>query len=622
VAISPSAESLLTPEVIATIERQGFVVIPGQSELFHQLYGALPYNGGGTVYATADAIFHTWHLVFDKVLRSLEQDVLLPKLEAMARDVAADASAQRAAMKGTPMADAAVRVDRLFQVELALLGLATPEDPVANEELALIHAHASREPSPVLGTVVDYGVYTPRGHYTRTAALTHYFLGMTLLGQAPFPMNDRAEPIDLRAGVMAARLFVPEGLGSGSVQRAWHDIYEPTAFLVGSADDYTPEELARALEGTVPGGMDDPAALSDDDLGAMRAALVAQRPVLIDPETASMRLMGVRFVLDSWILDQLVYPNVGTPDQPRLMPSTLDVASVFGSRFADRVQRESGQYDFAHYGSQLEALRVVVAARDPKEWGGTVYDAWLWSIQPFWTPHGAAYPDTMRTPAWAAKDTQTGAGSYAELKHDTILYTKQFGAEGGAEPPPYEPRNWVEPEPVAYERLAATADLLRSGLADRHLLSDEAEGLLIDLTTELRLFAALSEDELAGRPISAADNGQVDGFGGWLEQMWFRTADQTSGGAASADEDAAIVADVGRGDDEVLEVATGRIDKILILVPDDRGRFQLAVGGVYSFYEFTQPVSDRLDDTAWRKLLDDGDQPPRPSWEDVLFGRG
>ena len=63
-----------------------------------------------------------------------------------------------------------------------------------------------------------------------------------------------------------------------------------------------------------------------------------------------------------------------------------------------------------------------------------------------WLPHGAAFPDFMQTDAWAAKAQQAGFGSYAELKHDTILYTKQaVGEMGAAVPPPPAARNWVEP---------------------------------------------------------------------------------------------------------------------------------------------------------------------------------
>ena len=79
--------------------------------------------------------------------------------------------------------------------------------------------------------------------------------------------------------------------------------------------------------------MADPAPLADDAMiEAVAAALTAARPVRIDPERPSVRLMGTRFVIDSFVLDQLVAPNVGTGAEPRLLPSPLDLAAAFGSR--------------------------------------------------------------------------------------------------------------------------------------------------------------------------------------------------------------------------------------------------------------------------------------------------
>ena len=68
-----------------------------------------------------------------------------------------------------------------------------------------------------------------------------------------------------------------------------------------------------------------------------------------------------------------------------------------------------------------------------------------------------------------------------------------------------------------------------------------------------------------------------------------------------------------------VEIGTGYVDRIYVLVPDDEGRFQIATGGVYSYYEFLQPVAERLDDETWRQMLADGEQPPRPAWEDPIF---
>jgi hypothetical protein len=69
----------------------------------------------------------------------------------------------------------------------------------------------------------------------------------------------------------------------------------------------------------------------------------------------------------------------------------------------------------------------------------------------------------------------------------------------------------------------------------------------------------------------------------------------------------------------VLEVGTGRIDQIYVLVPDDNGNFQLAVGGVYSYYEFFNPPGQRLTDKEWRGMLSSGKAPARPSWEKVFL---
>ena len=124
-----------------------------------------------------------------------------------------------------------------------------------------------------------------------------------------------------------------------------------------------------------------------------------------------------------------------------------------------------------------------------------------------WLPHGAAFPDFMQTDAWRTKDQQTGFGSYAELKHDTILYTKQAVGELGAlEPPPPPIRNWVEPDPVPFERLSAMAGLTADGLAARDLLGGSSRKLLSDYVALVDRLAKLATDELAGTVI--ADEGQ------------------------------------------------------------------------------------------------------------------
>ncbi|MEZ5102328.1 MAG: DUF3160 domain-containing protein [Thermoleophilia bacterium] len=600
-----------------TLTRQGFVVVPSDLQLFHYAYQGDVYEGW-PVFVTTDAAYHTWHRVFDKVLRDLEQEALLPKLEDLTRGLVAATSAQRAELASTPLGDAAAQAEGIAQVAAAALGQEVELSPLAAQELTLVQAHGGTETSPLLGTPIDYSLMTPRGHYTRTADLTRYFTAMSVLGQLAFCLpgtTDCADVAPLRTGILLARALRSDP----SLLVLWRSIYEPTAFLVGLSDDYTPAELADAVEAAVPAAADDPVALADDAaVEAVAQALTTARPVRISPDRAAVRTMGTRFVVDSYVLDQLIYPNVGTPEKPRTLPSALDLAAAFGSDVALAALEQAGATDYEGYDEQLDRLREGIADRADADWGGTVYDAWLAALQPLFGRYGAAYPDFMRTDAWAAKSLQAGLGSYAELKHDTILYAKQAVAEGGDDRIPPR-RNWVEPEPVAFGRLAAAVDLLRGGLAERGLLDEERQGLLDDLSGLLGSWQRIARDELAGRPIAKDDNDRLTYVGEELEAWFWRTADISANGDTEADQDAAIVADVASGPDGILELGTGRVDRIYVLVPDDEGAFQVAVGGVYSFYETTTPPGERLTDEEWRARLARGEAPPRPAWQAPLL---
>ncbi len=273
-------------------------------------------------------------------------------------------------------------------------------------------------------------------------------------------------------------------------------------------------------------------------------------------------------------------------------------------------------------------MQNLVDDRSADDWAGTVYDAWLYAIQPVLVPKGQAFPDFMRTPAWEAKGLQAGLGSYAELKHDTILYAKQsFAAEGDFEPLSEPPRHWVEPDPVSWERMASVVGLLQDGLRNRGLVrsADDSDALMTSVRGLLNRLAGIARDELAGLPISQADNDWLEGIGSVLEGLWIQTADWDDAlGLPSADDtDAALIADIMRSTTAFLEIGIGRIDRIMVLVPNDRGTFQVAVGGVYSYYEFWQEAElGRLTDEEWRAMLEAGEAPERPAWQLPMFAAG
>jgi hypothetical protein len=611
------------PELLGTLSANGFVIVPGQAKLFHHAFGVAPYDPY-PVFVTTDAAYHVWHLAFSKVLRETEQAVLLPILEDFVAGGLQAARVQQEELTGTGLADPATRVVEWFQVAGALLDLdvgTLGSRAAAELELAIVAseltgspvtAFAECNPAASIAGCIDYTQYRPRGHYTRTADLERYFRAMSHLGQSAFALD---EPESLRLGLLVSRVMA----GDAELASQWELLYEPTAFLVGTADDYTPFEAASAA-----GDLSDAAALGD--LGAVAAIgdrLLAGRVVAINPEAAAIRVMGARFVLDSYLLDQMAWPNVGTESVRRLHVSPLDVAAAFGSDFAYRLQDSAGETAYRHYDDQLDRAKAVVGARQADDWAATVYDAWLYALEPMWSAHGTAFPDFMQTDAWAAKDQQTGLGSYTELKHDTILYAKQgFAIEGDFQPVYFEPRHWVEPDPVAFARIGDVAALTREGLDDRDLLTGDTDRLLGDVLDFVDRLARIAEDELAGKPISEDDNRWLESIGGVMELIWMASADfdPATGLPDIDDEDTAVVADIFRTTFDILELGTGRIDQIYVLVPNDDGVFQIAAGGVYSYYEFWRNAEKgRLTDEEWRAMLDRGDAPERPAWQRLFL---
>ncbi len=580
------------------------------------------------LFVTTDALYHSWHLVFDRVLRDTEQERLLPILEDLVGDAVAAARDQESELAGTELADAAHRATAYYEAAAVLLELDVgATNDLAADEVGLVEAAAGMQTSPITGAIecqapdsfvgcVDYSLFLPRGHYRRTPDLRRYFRAMSLLGQEGFAL---ADGIGVVPGLLATRVIVadPEQLAR------WTSLYEPTAFLVGLADDVDPRQLTAATDVAVPGWSSDPELLIAADAKEIADAVVADHAVAIDPERASVRMMGARFTLDSFILDQLAWPNVGRepPDERRVRVSALDVAATFGSPLARELQLAT-ESTYLHYEEQLDELTALVAAREPDDWAGTVYDAWLAAIEPQFQPRGQAYPDFMQTDAWAAKALQTGLASYTEMKHDTVLYTKQGAAgEGdGPEPAAFVPRHWVEPDPVAFERVASAAGLLHDGFAERGLLTGETDDLLGTLIELSDWLGGIAARELQGIVASDAENERLLDIGSELEYLWIVSSEieLTEYGAAvpDFDERAGLVTDVFTASFDYLQLGTGDVEKIYVIVPIGDGRFELAVGQVASYYEFWRSSSEpRLTDEEWRAWLS-GDEPlpPRPEW--------
>jgi hypothetical protein len=654
--------------------QNAFVVRPSFFREFFSLYESNRYDLTPN-FVTTDSMVHNYHLMFDFLLKQLEEQKLAAELKRLNAGMLSESLSQYDDLKGTEWENAAKRNVGFFAVGSKLLDPSTDiPSIVADEvsrELALIEAHQSIEESPVMNigggedTLIgtpqgpqslealkeDYSQYVPRGHYDRTEELKAYFKSMMWYGRLTFRMKNDDE--------VKSALLITLALNREENRNRWNKIYEPVNFFVGKSDDityYQFRDLAENVYGadatiqSVAGDKDKLASFIDGTK-ALEPPQINSMPIFeasLQPdrekEIKGFRFMGQRFTIDASIFQRLVYREVGDktasceafePEKTgclsgaRCLPRGLDIPATLGSDEAKSILNEMGETQYACYSENMSGMNEYVAGLQPDVWTQNLYWGWLYQLRPLLDEKGSGYPAFMQNAAWTRKDLNTFLGSWAELKHDTILYAKQVYAELGAGPGPEEKddRGYVEPNPHVYARLASLLKMTNEGLETRGLLTEGMKDNLSRMEQLAMSLKTISEKELNGETLTDEEYELIRSYGGQLEHLWFEInedepAFKESTAMEYLDENpAAIVADVATDPNGyVLEEGTGYISEIYAVVPVD-GTLRIARGGVYSYYEFTWPLSDRLTDRRWREMLNSDQPPEQPSWTNAFAAK-
>ena len=629
---NPAAATNLNPAQQEVLTKNGFVVVPTAAPQIYEIYQAANKQSQ-PIFVTTDAMLHTFHVLYDFALRDAEINHFFDALRTLTAEMLAQSQTQIA---GTSEAaqQAALRNLAYFSVAASLLDPAfSPPAEVAElvaAELVLIEAHSGFQTSPIFGFSEDYSQYVPRGHYTRNETFAQYFRAMSWYGRLGFRLRPGPEPDEIEMGRRETRqaILIAATLGTSQVGdrpalAVWEGVYEPTSFFVGQADDLTIYDYLTLIR-AVYGQSFDPQSLNDEStLDSFIDQAATLRPPRIiggavsDQQEASVvsqgfRFMGQRFVPDAYIFQQLVYDKVGSQTEPRVLPSALDVAGVLGSvRATDLSLNLYNQGQFENYEDQLAKVQREFAALPPEQWTANLYWGWLHTLQPLLSPPGEGYPTFMQNRAWADKELHTYLGSWAELKHDTILYAKQSNTVGvtSLQPEPVQVNGYVEPRPEVFARLAALVNQSQRGLAKRGLLNPEFSNKFILLEALLESLIQMAQKELANENLSPEEQNQIRTIGDVLEVI---TSVQDAELASATDGRLAIVADVHTdpNTDQVLEQGIGDAFTIWVIAPVD-GQPTLTQGGIFSYYEFAWPLADRLTDEAWQALEP---KPKQPVW--------
>ncbi len=608
--------------------QNNFVVVNGRDEggtSYMEIYDIYNEARENSVpqFITSDAALHTFHKLYDKFLREAEQDHFIHHLIKMDSIICHQAVQKYETLEDEFQKKCFKNVAAYFSVPLALLKddfkiPAFVEDTV-KQELELIQAHQGYHNSPLFGAYSeDYSQYKPRGHYTKTDSLKKYFKAMMWHGRQTFVLRNKISG-DLRTdltGSALAIIHLIENLQEEyDLWNYWNDIYIPTVFFVGQADDILPQDYLLFAEEeyfqTNFSQLSYDQFLNDSVLVDFIEAAddFFPEPKITTETPKGLRFMGQRFIPDSYILDQLVYSNVSA----RAMPKSLDVLAALHSQEAYNLLEEMGETEYPNYIEQLAKLKKIYKSYPAAKWAENLYWNWLYCLMPLLKERGSGYPPFMQNLAWLRKDINTALGSWGELRHDTILYAKQSSTEIGIPPKNKFVKGYVEPNPHLFARLASLAKFMREGLLDFELLNElNSQKLLAfeELMVELKDIAV---KELTGKEISTEEYETICLFGkniGWMiSDARYYSANYFS------EVTMPVIADVHTdpNSDSCLEEGIGYPNRIFVICQIE-DKIKIAVGGVFSYFEFIQPISNRLTDEEWRQILQSEKRPGYPFW--------
>ena len=603
------------PEFVQKLAQNGFVVAGDAGNEFFEIYEINRYELIPN-FVTVDSLMHTYHLYFSYLLKNIERDYLYGSLVKLSDKMLENSLVQYEALKGSEWESAAKRNVAFFTIGMKLLDDSTEVNPdvadVVQSELDKIKNAKEVAISEIRNDEEDYSQYVPRGYYEGDEKLEKYFKAMMWYGRIHFQQEE--EDLDRSAFLITKALADDE-----EAVALWGAIYSVTAFFAGASDDsgvceYAPlisEVYGDTISTADLIGTRDAFAKFHEKTAALEAPKINSIPIYEGEDNVipGFRFMGQRFTIDAEIMQNLIFQRVGknAMEEKRMLPEVLDVPAALGSDTALSILNEMGMGDYENYAENMEKLRTELAEENDELWAASLYAGWLHTLRPLLNEKGEGYPMFMQNEEWTKKCLECFAGSYTELKHDTILYSKQVLAEmGGGYEEEVDDRGYVEPEPLIYARFMNLADMTAQGLKKYGMLSAEQEESLSRLVQIANQMYTISNKELQDELLTDDEYEFIRGYGGNIEHFWHEAVKEEGEGGSIATKEcpAAIIADIATDWEagKVLEVGTGNPSQIFVVIKVD-GKIKLARGSVYSFYQFAWPMDDRLTDSNWRQMM-------------------
>jgi hypothetical protein len=414
------------------------------------------------------------------------------------------------------------------------------------------------------------------------------------------------------------------------VYNEWESMNRIIQFMVGEPDSMNLHMLTKLMEEADVQSIEDlfdnetqrhvVEIMNEKGYGVQRICshFLASHPM--DPKPAQMpksfTFMGQRFTVDSHVFSNVVYDRilVNGKKVERLLPDPLDAMFVLGNNRA--LHHLENEITTWQYQGTLHILRYLLDQYDSEFWTSNLYNGWLDTLRilsgPFEDP---GLPKSVRTPAYRDKLLHTQLASWAELRHDTILYVKQsYTAYIICE----YPDGYVEPVPDFYRKIKEFSRRACDIFSDCDLeIPDYCKrsysSHFLEFANTMQQLETIAQKQLEGLPRTAEETQfikntiiehktmsgctYITNHEGWYPRLFYRDTED----CVLPD---FIVADVHTdfNEEQILHVGVGKIHVIYFTAETCTGP-TIYVGPVFSYYEKVEHNMHRLNDEEWADLV-------------------
>ncbi|MDR0464901.1 MAG: DUF3160 domain-containing protein [Treponema sp.] len=650
-------------DIAAELEKNGIAfqsVRPGEYSLSLErpddmisLYMGLPDRSAASIFVTTDLAAHVNHLIFDRLLQYLEEEYFFPQLSALTDEYIKTIEQMRGQIP-QEIFNASLLY---FQTAQALLALAP--DKIEEQGYLKTIEYRDKDAQRVLSSFPqqvrdeiqkmdtasgigsssifsfmreDYSQYKARGHYTKNGVLSAYFRALMWYGRINFNLGGGGDTREYALRMAPLALFITDITeASPVIKHIWRSLFDPITELIGVSDDISFIELTplwnRIKGNSFNQWYANPVNLErfiTEEYSQMRPPSISGFSLLEGPHDGGYmiedfkppmgwRLFGQRYTLDSEIHHHLSPPRYFNPASPRHMVRGLDIMKVLGSATADWLLGESDYRIHAGLEQKMNELQRDLEKVSIDYWMSTYYNNVLYQIKTLSMFEGGTGFYFTEKPGWSLKAMNSAHGVWAELRHDTILYAKQVVAEmgGGSDDPTFRtkplpaPIHYLEPNIPFWNASIIAFQKLYEILQKYGYLDGNTSQMLTRLHELYIKAAEISLVEAEDKPVSAADSVWISVI---ARELAYLSLTHTIRHGYVEDDNTlrmALAADVYTNAEIalVLETAVGIPYRLYIPLNDGQGGRRIAVGYGFSYYEFHQPMSNRLNNEQWKEIV-------------------